>query len=87
MKQTNYVLITIPFRDTEELQRAKAAVLYHLETLEPDLSVKGGTLTVRVVPIDPSLFYPEEACDIIRLTLAQSLTFIPAWTCELEDNK
>ena len=87
MKTKKRILITIPFRDTEELQRAKAAVLYHLETLEPDLSVRGGTLTVRVVPIDPSLFYPEEARDIIRLTLAQSLTFIPAWTCELEDNQ
>ena len=84
MKKKNLVIITIPCRDLMEMQRAKEAVLYHLETLNPDFSARGNTLTVRVIPLDPSLFQPEEACDIIRQTLAQSLTFIRGWNCLLQ---
>lgn len=83
MKTKNVVKITIPCQSAEEMQKAKEAVLYHLETLSPKLSVKGHTLTVSVVPIDPKLFLPDEACDIIRRTLAQSLTFNHEWTCTL----
>ena len=83
MKKKNLVIITIPCRDLMEVQRAKEAVLYHLETLNPEFSARGNTLTVRVIPLDPSLFQPEEACDIIRQTLAQSLTFVHGWTCQL----
>ena len=83
MKPTPFVKITIPCQDAEELQKAKEAVLFHLETLNPDFSTKGTTLTAKVVPLDPQLFLPDEACDIIRQTLAQSLTFNHAWTCTL----
>lgn len=83
MKTKHFVQITIPCQSAEEMLRAKQAVLYHLETLNPEIRVKGNTLTIRVVPIDPKLFQPEEACDIIRQTLAQSLTFTHAWTCTL----
>ena len=41
------------------------------------------TMTIKVVPLDPQLFLPDEACDIIRQTLAQSLTFNHSWTCTL----
>ena len=84
MKATPLVHITIPCRDLMEMQRAKEAVLYHLETLNPEFSARGNTLTVQVVPLDPALFQPEEACDIIRQTLAQSLTFIRGWNCLLQ---
>ena len=83
MKQKHFVLITIPCQSTEELQKAKEAVLFHLETLNPEFSSEGTTLTVKVVPLDPQLFFPDEACDIIRQTLAQSLTFNHYWTCTL----
>ena len=83
MKKKNLVHITIPCRDLMEMQRAKEAVLYHLETLNPDFAAHGNTLTIRVPPLDPSLFQPEEACGIIRQTLAQSLTFVHGWTCQL----
>ena len=83
MKTQNIVIITITCRDLAEMQRAKEAVLFHLETLNPEFSAEGNMLTVRVIPIDPKLFQPEEACDIIRQTLAQSLTFIHEWTCTL----
>lgn len=81
--QKHLVVITIHCRDLSEMQRAKEAVLYHLETLDPEFSIDGNTLTIRVIPIDPKLFEPEEACDILRQTLAQSLTFISEWTCTL----
>lgn len=83
MKNQNVVKIVIPFRNAEEMQQAKEAVLYHLETLNPEFQAVNNTLTVTVPPIDPKLFQPEEACDIIRQTLAQSLTFIHEWTCTL----
>ena len=83
MKPKHLILITIPCQDAEELQKAKEAVLFHLETLNPEFSTKGTTLTVKVIPLDPQLFHPDEACDIIRQTLAQSLTFNHAWTCTL----
>ena len=82
-KQQPIVITTIPCRDLMEMQRAKEAVLYHLETLNPDFSADGNTLSVCVPPLDPQLFQPEEACDIIRQTLAQSLTFVHGWTCQL----
>ena len=87
MKKKNLVIITIPCRDLMEMQRAKEAVLYHLETLNPDFSAQGNTLTVRVIPIDPECFQPEEACGIIRQTLAQSLIFVHGWTCQLHQQE
>lgn len=83
MKNQNVVKIVIPCRSAEEMQQAKAAVLYHLETLNPEFVADNNTLTVSVPPLDSKLFAPDEACDIIRQTLAQSLTFIHEWTCTL----
>ena len=83
MKNKNFVKITIHCQSAEEMQKAKQAVLYHLETLNPEFEANGNTLTVTVVPLDPKLFQPEEACSIIRQTLAQSLTFLSEWTCTL----
>ena len=83
MKPTHFVKITIPCQSAEEMLQAKEAVLFHLETLNPEFTTKGTTLTAKVVPLDPKLFYPDEACDIIRQTLAQSLTFNHSWTCTL----
>ena len=84
MKEKHFVLISILCQSTEELQKAKEAVLFHLETLNPEFSAEGTTLTVKVIPLDPQLFLPDEACDIIRQTLAQSLTFNHCWTCTLQ---
>ena len=84
MKEKHFVFISIPCQSAEEIQKAKEAVLYHLETLNPKFTTKGTTLTAKVVPLDPQLFYPDEACDIIRQTLAQSLTFNHSWTCTLQ---
>ena len=84
MKPKHFVLITIPCQSTEELQKAQEAVLFHLETLNPEFSAEGTTLTVKVIPLDPQLFLPDEACDIIRQTLAQSLTFNHYWNCTLQ---
>ena len=83
MKPKHIVIVTMICRDLTEMQKAKEAVLYHLETLNPEFAADGNTLTVRVIPLDPKLFWPDEACDIIRQTLAQSLTFIHEWTCTL----
>ena len=83
MKEKHFVIIAIPCQSVEELQKAKEAVLFHLETLNPEFETKGTTLTAKVVPLDPQLFFPDEACDIIRQTLAQSLTFNHSWTCTL----
>ena len=84
MKPKHFVLISIPCHSTEELQKAQEAVLFHLETLNPEFSTEGTTLTAKVIPLDPQLFLPDEACDIIRQTLAQSLTFNHCWTCTLQ---
>ena len=84
MNQKHFVRISIPCQSAEELQKAKEAVLFHLETLNPEFSAEGTTLTVKVVPLDPQHFLPDEACDIIRQTLAQSLTFNHCWTCTLQ---
>ena len=84
MKTKNIVIISIPCQSAEEMLQAKEAVLFHLETLNPELSAEGTTLTVTVIPLDPKLFYPHEACNIIRQTLAQSLTFNHCWTCTLQ---
>ena len=83
MKAKHIVKIVIPCQSAEEMLKAKEAVLYHLETLNPVFEANGNTLTVTVVPLDPKLFLPDEACSIIRQTLAQSLTFIHEWTCTL----
>ena len=83
MKNQNVVKIVIPCQSAEEMQQAKETVLYHLETLNPEFVADNNTLTVSVPPLDPNLFLPDEACDIIRQTLAQSLTFIHEWTCTL----
>ena len=84
MKTKHIVIISIPCQSTEELQKAKEAVLFHLETLNPEFSVEVTTLTAKVIPLDPQLFLPDEACNIIRQTLAQSLTFNHCWTCTLQ---
>lgn len=83
MKTKHIIKITIPSQSAEEMLKAKEAVLYHLETLNPEFQAVNNTLTVMVPPLDPKLFYPDEACSIIRQTLAQSLTFIHEWTCTL----
>ena len=83
MKNQNVVKIVIPCRNAEEMQQAKEAILYHLETLNLEFVADNNTLTVSVPPLDPKLFAPDEACDIIRQTIAQSLTFIHEWTCTL----
>ena len=85
MNQKHFVLISIPCQSVEEIAQAKEAVLFHLETLNPEFTTKGTTLTIKVVPLDPQLFLPDEACDIIRQTLAQSLTFNHSWTCTLQN--
>ena len=84
MKTKHIVIISIPCQSAEEMLQAKEAVLFHLETLNPEFSAKGSTITVKVIPLDPQLFLPDEACDIIRQTLAQSLTFNHGWTCTLQ---
>ena len=84
MKEKHFVFISIPCQSAEEIQKAKEAVLFHLETLNPEFTTEGTTLTVKVIPLDPQLFLPDEACDIIRQTLAQSLTFNHSWTCILK---
>ena len=83
MKNQNVVKIVIPCQSAEEMQKAKEAVLYHLETLNPEFQAVNNSLTVTVPPLDHKLFNPDEACDIIRQTLAQSLTFNHEWTCTL----
>ena len=83
MKSKNIVKIVISCRSAEEMRQAKEVVLYHLETLNPEFLADNNTLTVSVPPLDPKLFAPDEACDIIRQPLAQSLTFIHKWTCTL----
>ena len=83
MKSKDLIKITIPCQSAEEMQKAKEAVLYHLETLDPEFLAINNTLTITVPPIDPEIFLPEEACGIIRQTLAQSLTFNHEWTCTL----
>lgn len=81
--QKNIVKIEINCRTQEEMEQSKEAVLYHLETLNPQFEETQLRLTVSVPPIDPTCFLPDEACDIIRQTLAQSLTFNHEWTCTL----
>ena len=82
--QKHFVLISIPCQSAEEMLQAKEAVLFHLETLNPEFTTEGTTLTVKVVPLDPQLFLPAEACDINRQPLAQSLTINHCWTCTLQ---
>lgn len=83
MKSKQFILISIPCTNTAQILQAKKAVLYHLESLNPELSIKGKTLIVQVIPIDPDLFTIEEACSIICQTLAQSLSFNQRWTCTM----
>lgn len=84
MKTKHIVIISIPCQSAAEMLQAKEAVLFHLETLNPEISIEANTLIVKLVPLDSKLFYPEEACEIIRQTLAQSLTFNHEWTCTLQ---
>ena len=58
MKEKHFVIISIPCQSAEEMQKAKEAVLFHLETLNPEFETKGTTLTVKVIPLDPQLFLP-----------------------------
>ena len=48
MKTKNLVKIVIPCRSAEVMQQAKEAVLYHLETLNPEFIADNNTLTVSV---------------------------------------
>ena len=84
MKTKHFVIISIPCQSAAEMLQAKEAVLFHLETLNPEISIDANTLIVKLVPLDSKLFYPDEACEIIRQTLAQSLTFNHEWTCTLQ---
>ena len=84
MKTKHIVIISIPCQSVAEMLQAKEAVLFHLETLNPEISIDANTLIVKLVPLDSKLFYPDEACEIIRQTLAQSLTFNHEWTCTLQ---
>ena len=80
--KTNYqVIITVRCSSAEDLVQARQAINYHLETLNPEFSIKRNCLTAIVPPLD-TYFEPQEACDIIRLTLAQSLT-PQDWKCTL----
>ena len=83
MKNKYLVKISIHCQSAEEMQKAKEAVLYLLETLNPEFHAVHSCLTVTVPPQAPKPFLPDEACFIIRQTLAQSLTFIHEWTCTL----
>ena len=83
MKTKNYIQISIPCHSAEEKQKAIEVINYHLETLNLQIKKTADNLTVQVPPLDPDLFEPEEACDIIRQTLAQSLTFTTDWKCTL----
>ena len=84
-KQDYVVEIVISCTCADEKQKVQAAVLYHLEVLEPAIEVSALFVKVTVTPIDPKLFAPDEACEIIRQTLAQSLTFVQEWTCSLKE--
>ena len=84
MKTKHIVIISIPCQSAAEMLQAKEAVLFHLETLNPEISIEANTLIVKLVPLDSKLFYPDEACEIIHQTLAQSLTFNHEWTCTLQ---
>ena len=83
MKAKHYVQISITCRSAEEMQKALEAVNYHLETLNPQIKRADNRLIVQVPPLDTDLFTPDEACNIIRQTLAQSLTFTTDWKCTL----
>lgn len=83
MKPKHYIQISIRCHSAEEMQKAVEAVNYHLETLNPKFKRTTHRLMVQVQPLDPVLFEPDEACDIIRQTLAQSLTFTTEWKCTL----
>jgi hypothetical protein len=85
MKAKHIVKIEIKCQSADEMLKAKSAVLYHLETLNPEFQVNENVLTVTVPPLDSKLFYPDEACKIIHDTLAQSLTFVHEWTCTLHN--
>jgi hypothetical protein len=41
--------------------QAKEAVLFHLEPLNPEFTTEGTTLTVKVVPLDPQLYLPDDS--------------------------
>ena len=83
MKTKNYIQISITCHSAEEMQKAVEVINYHLEILNPQIKRTADNLTVQVPPLDPDLFEPEESCDIIRQTLAQSLTFITDWKCNI----
>ena len=55
MKSKHFVKITIHCQSAEEMQKAKEAVLYHLETLNPEFQAVNNTLTVSVPPLDPQI--------------------------------
>ena len=61
MTQQHFVLISIPCQSAEEMLQAKEAVLFHLETLNPEFSAEGTIITVKVIPLDPQLFLPDDS--------------------------
>ncbi len=77
------VEIEILCRNATELNKAEEAVLYHLSSLKPEISKEDKSLKMSVVTIDPTLFRPGEACDIIYCTLEPKLDFVKEWKCTL----
>ena len=77
------VEIEIFCRNASELRKAEEAVLYHLSSLKPEIRRGDGSLKMSVVTIDPALFRPGEACDIIYGTLEPKLDFVKEWKCTL----
>lgn len=79
------VIIEIVCPTLEDKAKAKECINYHLETLQPQFKVCKNKLTVTILPLDTHLFALQEGLDIIRQTLAQSLTFT-AFKCSLKTN-
>ena len=74
MKQKHFVIISIPCQSAAEMLQAKEAVLFHLETLNPEFTTEGTTLTVKVVPLDPQLFLPDDSVLIMLAKRADKVT-------------
>ena len=79
------VIIEIVCPTSEDKAKAKEIVMYHLETLQPQFKETKHELTAVVLPLDTHLFSLQEGLDIIRLTLAQSITFTE-FQCSLKTN-
>ena len=69
------VIIEIVCPTLEDKAKVKECVIYHFETLQPQFKESKNKLTATILPLDTHLFTLQEGLDIIRQTLAQSLTF------------